>query len=557
MNQKTNKTRFPVSLCLGIISSLLTAMPGNTAETITISFPPFHLDLSVNSLEKFVEVGEVTPELVYYANQLEPEEKENLRQLLKQRFDVNPSTVKIFTETSLGEEVMERLGEIIQTNDGENGKKALIDAFNKAAASPEGLTPLNLLQEYPGDIRLDIEKSAALLRELLKLIIQDNFVLKEIQQQATINNNAPQFNFNGLPDVRTDGRFRWNKETFTFRNPNRDRPSEIDFYLPKASSAAQIPVIVISHGFASDRSTFAYLAEHLASHGFAVAVPEHIDSNAQKVQQIFAGFGSPIEANSFVNRPLDLKYLLDEIERRYALRPEWKGKLNLTEVGAIGQSFGGYTVLAAAGAEFASRERLEKTCNSNDPSLIFNLSLLLQCRALEGDAPINNLHDDRIGAVIAINPIGSGVLGPEGMSKIEIPTAIVAGTDDIFAPPVPEQVRSFSGLTVADKYLIVSEPGTHFSFLGTEEKQKVLPVPPELIGPNPEFALPYMKALATAFFYSYIEKRGEFKAYLSESYLESIAGKPFAFHLVTSFTLEQIEEAIADSRKKQESLLEQ
>ncbi|NEP41999.1 MAG: hypothetical protein F6K35_23350, partial [Okeania sp. SIO2H7] len=181
---------------------------------------------------------------------------------------------------------------------------------------------------------------------------------------------------------------------------------------------------------------------------------------------------------------------------------------------------------------------------------------LLQCRALEADAPANNLRDERIAAVIAINPIASGVFGPEGMSAIQVPTSIVAGTDDIFAPPIPEQVRSFAGLTTPDKYLVVSKPGTHFSFIGAEEEEGVLPVPPELIGPDPKLALPYMQALTTAFFKSYIEKRGEFVAYLSEGYLESIAQKPFAFDLVTSFTPEQIEEAIANSIRKQEAILE-
>ncbi len=550
------KKRFALSLGLGIISAILTAMPGNTAETIKVSFPPFNLDLSVESLENFIETGEVTPELAYYENQLQPEEKENLRRILGQRFNVDPKTVKSFTEIPLGEEVMERLGKIIQTEEGKNGKEALRIAFNRAATSRKGLTALNLLQQYPGDIRLDLEKSAELLGELFRLIVQDNFILKEIQQQATVSNNAPTLNLSGLTDVRTPGRFRWEKESFTFRNPNRDRDSEIDFYLPKVRNEKQIRVIIISHGFASDRNSFAYLAEHLASHGFAVAVPEHIDSNADKVKRIFAGFDAPVEADSFANRPLDLKYLLDKIEERYQSDPQWQGKLDLTEVGAIGQSFGGYTVLAAAGAEFTTKERLKNKCHSEDPSLIFNLSLLLQCRALEADAPTNNLRDERIGSVIAINPVTSGVFGPEGMSKIQVPTLIVAGTDDIFAPPVPEQVRSFAGLTIPDKYLVVTKPGTHFSFIGTEEEEGVLPVPSELIGPEPKLAQPYMQALSTAFFKSYLEERREFAAYLSESYLQSIFQEPFVLNLVTSFTPEQIERAIANSNRRQEALLE-
>lgn len=551
-----NKKRLAFSCSLGIISAILTAMPGNTAETINVSFPPFNIDLSVQSLENFVEKGEITPELAYYANQLKPEEKENLREILKQRFNVNYSTVETFTEISLGEDVMHRLGKIIQTKDGKNGQSNLKTALLKAAASPEGLTPLNLLQQYPGDIRLDLEKSAKLLQELFNILVQDNFIFKEIQQQAIVNNNSPQLSLNGLPDIRSQGRFQWEKETFTFRNPNRDRDSEIDFYLPKVRSEKQIPVIVISHGFASDRNTFAYLAEHLVSQGFAVAVPEHIDSNAERVQAIFAGFATPMEADAFVNRPLDLKYLLDELERRYESDPQWQGKLNLTQVGAIGQSFGGYTVLAAAGAEFTSKESLTNKCISEDQesSLIFNLSLLLQCRALDLDTFTNNLRDERITSVIAINPITSGVFGPEGMSKINIPIMIVAGTDDIFAPPVPEQVRSFVGLTTPDKYLVVTKGGTHFSFLGTDEG--VLPIPPELIGPDPKLALPYMKALSTAFFKSYVENQREYIPYLSELYLQSIAQQPFGLNLVTSFTSEQIERAIANSLREQETLLE-
>lgn len=551
-----NKKRFATSLGLGIISAILTAMPGNAAETITLSFPPFQLELSVESLENFVETGEVTSELGYYTDQLEPEEKENLRQLLQQRFEVSPSTVEIFTETSLGKDVMRRLGQIIRTHDGKNGDFALRMAFNRAVASEEGLTPVNLLKQYPGDIRLDLELSVQLVAELFRLAVEDNFILKEIQQQARISNNPPQFYLGGSPDVRSPGRFQWEKDSFTFRNPNRDRDSEIDFYLPKGSSENQIPVIVISHGFASDRNTFVYLAEHFASHGFAVAVPEHIDSNADFVQQIFAGFSAPMEADAFVNRPLDIKYLLDTIEERYESDPVWKGKLNLTEVGAIGQSFGGYTVLATAGAGFTSKETLESQCESDEPSIIFNISLLLQCRALEVEAPTDNLRDERITSVIAINPITSGVFGPEGMSKLQVPTLIVAGTEDIFAPAVAEQVRSFAGLTGPDKYLVVTQRGTHFSFIGTEEEDGVLPVPPELIGPDPKLAQPYMQALSTAFFKSYIRDEPEFIAYLSESYLESSAGEPFSFALVTSFTPEQIERAIENSTRRQEALLE-
>jgi len=98
-------------------------------------------------------------------------------------------------------------------------------------------------------------------------------------------------------------------------------------------------VIVISHGLGSDRTSFEYLATTLASYGFAVAV-EHPGSNAQQLRSLLAGRANEVtEPNEFINRPLDVKYLLDELERRDKSDPSFQ--LNLQQVGVIGQSLGG------------------------------------------------------------------------------------------------------------------------------------------------------------------------------------------------------------------------
>ena len=62
------------------------------------------------------------------------------------------------------------------------------------------------------------------------------------------------------------------------------RQFEVDLYLPQNQSAA--PVVIISHGWGSAKESFAWLAQHLASHGFAVAVPQHIGSDL-KFQRLF------------------------------------------------------------------------------------------------------------------------------------------------------------------------------------------------------------------------------------------------------------------------------
>jgi predicted dienelactone hydrolase len=167
--------------------------------------------------------------------------------------------------------------------------------------------------------------------------------------------------------LRQRGSFSYSKQSFTLNDLRRNRTFPVDLYLPTSSSGLA-PVIVISHGLGSDRQTFAYLATHLASYGFAVAVPEHPGSNAEQVRALINGFVSEVASpQELIDRPLDIKFLLDELKRSYG------GQLNLQQVGVLGQSFGGYTALALAGAEI-NFEQLQQDCGPENNSL--NLSLL-------------------------------------------------------------------------------------------------------------------------------------------------------------------------------------
>ena len=56
--------------------------------------------------------------------------------------------------------------------------------------------------------------------------------------------------------------------------------------MPEAT-ADSIPVIVFSHGLGHSRIYFRDIAEHLATYGFAVAMPEHVGSNESQRQAIF------------------------------------------------------------------------------------------------------------------------------------------------------------------------------------------------------------------------------------------------------------------------------
>ena len=60
------------------------------------------------------------------------------------------------------------------------------------------------------------------------------------------------------------------------RDRSRERSIPVDIYWSEATHG---PLVVISHGFGADRRFFAYLAQHLASHGLTVVSVEHPGSN--------------------------------------------------------------------------------------------------------------------------------------------------------------------------------------------------------------------------------------------------------------------------------------
>jgi predicted dienelactone hydrolase len=437
-----------------------------------------------------------------------------------------------------------------------------------AAAEPEGLTLLSFLRNFPTrGIRIDVERSLQVVSDVNRVISQSQKTTAAITQQALAESALDLPIAQPALDLRQPGAYRFRKQTITLNDFDRatrvlnrgeaiapiDRSGAdllkgriypVDLYLPLNLPLAgtravpnSVPVVVISHGLGSDRSSFAYIAQHLASHGFAVLVPEHPGSNRSQIQALLAGVASEVaEPTEFIDRPLDVTYLLNYLKQQSRTNPTYQA-LNLKQVGIIGQSFGGYTALTLAGAPI-NFPQLNLDCRDLENTL--NPSLLLQCRAqqLEASTPAkNDFRDSRIAAAIALNPITSAILGQDSIRKITIPTLIVAGSADTVAPALVEQVQPFNWLTTPDKYLVQLIPGTHFSVIGTEETGSIddaVDLPPEVIGPNPETAQRYAKALALAFFQTYIANNATYRPYLSASYARSLTENPIQIDLVRS-----------------------
>lgn len=429
--------------------------PVLAAERIRLSYGIFERTISIDSLETYAKTGEISQGLSAYTKNLNPTQLIELRQILTNRIPLTPVEVSQFLYSPIGQRLLDRLADIIETDADKAGFYGIRSALILAAADPDGLTLLNILRQFPlEELEVDLGRGQEIAQAVEIFVGQTNQAVAQINQQAVEATPEP------LPslvtaDLQQPGPYRWEQETIVLEDQSRDRTIPVDVYLPVVTMPRSTPhpVIVISHGLGSDRTSFAYLAQQLASYGFVVAVPEHPGSSAAQLQALLSGQADQVTPPSeFINRPLDVSYLLDELSRLANRDPTLQDRLNLEQVGVIGHSFGGYTALALAGAPL-QLDQLAADCQNLDDLL--NASLLLQCVALELPAAQYDLSDRRIKAAIAINPLVSSIFGEAGLSQIDVPVLIVAGSDDTITPALPEQIQPFTWLSTSNKYLLL------------------------------------------------------------------------------------------------------
>ncbi|MEC4987027.1 MAG: alpha/beta hydrolase [Oscillatoria sp. PMC 1068.18] len=518
---------------LGVSLTTTTMLPVKAAERIYLSFGPLEFSLSVSGLEEYAKEGTISTELASYAKYLTPEQLEQLRTILTTRADLTPLALSQFFYSYQGELILQQIGEVIQTKARQPGFYAIRSALILAAADEaEGLTPLNVLKKFPTQgILIRSDRGFEIIDQLSSIIQDTNLAIAKIESQSQAEVSPERLeSFATLPDLRQTGTVTYNKQTLVLNDRPRGRTFPTDLYLPQQSQPSFL--VVISHGLGSSRETFEYLAKHLASYGFAVAVLEHPGSNSQQLQQLASGLANEVTpARELIDRPLDIKYLLDVLESSYSQQ------VRTDRVGILGQSYGGYTALAITGATF-NFEKLRDVC---PPLNSLNLSLLIQCQADTLPELDYNLQDERIKAAIAINPLTSTIFGENELSKIQIPLMLVTSSSDTVAPALAEQIIPFTWLNNPEKYLVLLKGGTHFSALGSSSEEGV-PVPEQAIGPDPQVAQEYVQALSLAFFATYIGDRAEYQVYLSPAYAQFLSQDLIPLSLVENLDLENLGE---------------
>lgn len=522
------------SLTLGTFAAILAVLPAYAQSRLVFIYPPINLSLGVDSLELFANEGIVNNELAYYMNLagVNDEQKEAFREALLKKADLNPVELSRFFNSPMGEEMLNRVGRLFSIQGGRNGVYAIRGAIVQAAFDQEeGLSLLNFLRYLAVNMQFNLEEilQAATYLELLgqgtNAIVTE---MKSLTAQGMQEESVP--NFSNIRDIRQRGDYGVApSRRLRLFDESRQREFDVVLVQPQRWREGKTPVIVFSHGLASRPEDFEQDVQQLASYGYVVALPQHPGSDFNQLQEMLQGFSREmVKVDEFVNRPLDVSYVIDELERRN--RIEFEGRLDLNNVGVMGHSFGGYTALALAGAAL-NFDNLERICGQEvwGP----NLSLLLQCRALELPRDAYNFRDERITSALVINPVTSAVFGAEGLSKVKIPVLLAAGSSDPATPAAIEQLQAFVWINTDDKYFALVEGQAHVNFSKLDaQMQAVLDSLPDLSLPNQEVIDTYGNAFLVAFAEVYTAKNEQFRPYLTSSYANYISRQPNPLYLV-------------------------
>ena len=561
-------------VCLGLKTPVVEA-----AEQLESSFHFVEISVPIQELEIYAYEGQATGRLATYLTYLTSTDRQRLRQFLLQRIQFSRLEMGQLWHTPSGSDLLRRVAQVIRPPSGAGRFYALRSALTMAAPDcrrlsstggnlhclttpkdlphaacrdlPAGipipshlpdadcLTVLNILRQFPTR-RIYVDWAAVM--DILNSLEQRSQAIQAMMQAITSAAvvSAPSTLDSSLaftgPLTYKVLSLNWvDQSAKRLAYTKRARRVVADLYLPDLHEQQSRSVVVLSHGFGADRGTFAYLAEHLASYGFVAIVLEHMGSNTQLLVDVLAGHSRvAIGRTEFLDRPLDVTFLLDQLEQLAQVDPRFKG-LNLTQVGIMGHSTGGYTALTLAGAEL-DLARLQQICPAQLQTSL-NLSLFLQCQARHLPLDRYALQDERIGAIATTQSMQRTLLG-HNVQHIKVPVLVFSGTNDRVTPALEEQICPFTWLTTPHKYLLLVNGGGHFMTSGRSQTQ---PNPLKKLqglfgdGGRTLASQQYLKAFSTAFFKTHIAQDPMYHTYLTAPYAKVLSQPSMSLTFASAF----------------------
>jgi predicted dienelactone hydrolase len=266
---------------------------------------------------------------------------------------------------------------------------------------------------------------------------------------------------------------------------------------PQDTSNTPYPLILFSHGYTGSRNDLPQFTLPLASHGFVVVGIEHSHRGRQA---------------TVIDRPLDILFVIDALAAMTDV--DLDGLIDTDRVGVFGFSQGSYTALAVNGARIDPTSVQALTANPMiDNDVIdprywwpeWNWDELVVYREqfsppLEDGELWPAFTDERILAVLPLEPCNSAFFGEQGLAAATVPTLLIAGTADQYCPYQQDAGFYYTHLGSEDAYLLTVIDADHFLYDETNYT-------------------PVISHFVAAFFGHYLHGQADYAQYLTSEYV--------------------------------------
>jgi len=288
---------------------------------------------------------------------------------------------------------------------------------------------------------------------------------------------------------------RIGQRTLYFKDEKRNRPLVTEIWYPTPDSlkitdkkyspflrnytvldgslpSGKLPLIMLSHGTGGNRISLEWLAQSLVKSGFIVAAVDHWGNTSDNK--------IPVEFLKAWERPQDISFVLTQLLKD----KELNAAIDSRKIGALGYSFGGYTVIALAGGivDYPVMIHYYRTIGHREmefPEFPGLGRLLYDRTLLAATKHVPNLKDNRIKAFFALSPgTGPGFIRKEQSKNIHEPVFITGSLADSMAP-VKTNARIYHKLIKGSGYYEFGGKVGHYVMLGeaNDELKKEAPVP--------------------------------------------------------------------------------
>ena len=229
-----------------------------------------------------------------------------------------------------------------------------------------------------------------------------------------------------------------------FFNQQMNRPAKIKFWYQEGAESCEEQiclspkqsnhrVAIISHGAFGSPREMNWLGYALASQGWVVAgVAHHGESWVYGPETI-----DPSTVMRFWQRPQDVSFAIDSLSAKGVFNIA----LNTNKIIMLGHSSGGFTSLAMAGAKLekgkseaycaTEKSKGDKGCDYGQQSKRkpMNEDMLKKLVWLQ-----NQMQDNRVAAVIALDPALGHAVSQQSLESIKIPALILGSVENDFLP---------------------------------------------------------------------------------------------------------------------------